>query len=67
VDNFYIKVKKFEKDNMLSHVEVDFTITFLDYKYSKFLSREEVIALAENLEDTVHELLECIDQEDDEE
>ena len=60
MDDLYFDVRKYNE-------YVDFTFSHGNYKYSKFLNRDEVIALAENLEDTVHELLECIDQTDDEE
>ena len=60
MDDLYFDVRKYNE-------YVDFTFSHRGYKYNKVLNREEVIALSENLEDTVHELLECIDQTDDEE
>ena len=37
-----------------------------DYNSEEFYDHHQAAALAEYLEDVVHELLECIDQKDDE-
>jgi len=58
MDDLYFNVRKLSK-------YVDFEFSHDNYRCSGFLNRDEVIALAENLENTVHELLECIDQTDD--
>lgn len=44
---------------------ISFDMQHDNYKYETFLNREEVIELAEYLEDTAHKLFECIEVTDE--